>query len=762
MFWCTLILFVSRSQIGSDVQTKITWQINFQVREFFGKSPKIDNKIKTFGFDDSTFSWLNRAALDSWEWSELFRAINERKPKAIIVDSVFSLTTMPNDKLAEFNDNMSVLEKGNAPIYVGSFISNQEIKYREQLPEATGYLPIRKLMTAKGSGDFNPSRPPPIPAGPGDYVYGPERSWWNVFSGIGHIHYFGDGRIAPFMKIQDEFYVPYFMTLLIPNLYYSNHKLMAGTEQIPTMTDGMIPLNFSSYKTYLGSTKSLRPLLQKTLKGETLTDIAPGDYVYILPFFYTGNVDFKLTPFGHMPAGYAHLAFLNGYLSKEWIRPFLFNELLVILACIVATFIAYKLDPLSMLMFSLVGASLWLSGTMIMFTQNGILIDWFSPAVGYVAALLTVFTEKSRVAHKKSSFVKNAFDGMLAPDQLKFIVKHPENIDLEARERVVTIVFIDIVGFSLIAENLLPRTAFEQLKSTLGGIVKLVHDHGGIVNKNLGDGLLCFFGYSIETGESSFDHADKAVQCAVEIQKHNLQKTLDAFKNGEPVYPLRIGVNTSSVFLGNLGSEEKLDLTIIGNGVNFAKRLEGACEPHSILMSPTTKELIDPMGAYKTGISTKEIYIKHRQEKVTAFEYDPFFLSPELRQEAMQVYLSSTDSVREEKVWSVGNRSSELKFYIHTNVGPARLMKFSRKGVLLSFGAQVPDGDALKMIFDLGDSKISGGSVFEIEGKVHYSYKEGAQYYHEIRYVNIDDAIVNQFVQDLKDLVNQTTVPKVS
>jgi class 3 adenylate cyclase len=757
IIWCAVILFVSKTHIGSDVQTKITWQINFQVREFFGKSPAVDRKIKSFGFDDSTFALLQRSALNVFEWSQLFKAIGQKQPKAIIVDGVFSVADIPPGKEAAFRNNVAWLKEHNVPIYAGSFVSKQKIQFRDELDEGQGFFPIRKLTNAKVAAEAGQNRAPIFPSWDGENVYGPAKTLRDIFEGIGHIHYVGDGRIAPFLKFRQDYYVPYVMTFLIPNANYSGHKLMSGTEQIPTMADGTIPLNFSSYRTYLKSTKSLRFLLEKAVKEQPLPEIEADDYVYILPLFFTGNVDFKLTPVGQMPAGFAHLAFLNGYVSKDWIKPFLFNELLVILACIVATFIAYKLDPLPMLWFSFLGAAMWLGATLGMFTEKNILVDWLSPSVGYIGALLTVFLEKSRVAHKKSSFVKNAFEGMLAPDQLKLIVKHPEIVDLEARERVVTIVFIDIVGFSLMAENLLPRTAFDQLKDTLGGIVKLVHDHGGIVNKNLGDGLLCFFGYSIETGESSFDHADKAVRCAVEIQKHNLPKTLAAFKNGEPVYPLRIGVNTSSVFLGNLGTEEKLDLTIIGNGVNLAKRLEGACEPHSVNMSSTTKELIDPMGSYGEGITSKEIFIKHRQEKITVYELDPFADAPDLRREATQVYLSSTDSAREEKVWSIG---PDVKFFIHTNVGPARVMKFSRKGVLLSFGTQIGDGSALKMIFDLGGSEKAKKGFFEIEGRVHYSYKESSQFYHEIRYINIADGVISDFVHDLKEVFYQVPAPK--
>ena len=159
------------------------------------------------------------------------------------------------------------------------------------------------------------------------------------------------------------------------------------------------------------------------------------------------------------------------------------------------------------------------------------------PMGAFVATLLRIFVERVREKDKKSRYIHQALEGVVKPDELKNIALSPEKLNLEARERVVSVMFIDVVGFSLMIERELPRIAFDSLKKVLNEMTEIVHQYDGIVNKNLGDGLLCFFGYSIESDTVSFDHADKAVACALEIQRRNIDHILSQRVN--KIYPIR-------------------------------------------------------------------------------------------------------------------------------------------------------------------------------------------------------------------------------
>ena len=154
--------------------------------------------------------------------------------------------------------------------------------------------------------------------------------------------------------------------------------------------------------------------------------------------------------------------------------------------------------------------------------------------------MIHIFVEKVREANRKSHYIHQALSGAVKPDELKNLALSPQKLKLDARERVVSVMFIDVVGFSLMIERELPRIAFDSLKRVLNEMTDIVHQYDGIVNKNLGDGLLCFFGYSIENDTVSFDHADKAVACALEIQRKNIEHILSMESEHDLSYPCEL------------------------------------------------------------------------------------------------------------------------------------------------------------------------------------------------------------------------------
>ena len=304
--------------------------------------------------------------------------------------------------------------------------------------------------------------------------------------------------------------------------------------------------------------------------------------------------------------------------------------------------------------------------------------------------------------------------------------------------------YFDVVGYSLVAEHQLPRIAFDQLKSILGDISELVHQHGGFVNKNLGDGLLCFFGYSLEDNQSTPDHVEKALECGASIQRRNLKHTLSEFSRGAPIFPLRIGLNTSSVFVGNIGTEDKIDITVVGNGVNLAKRLEGACSVHSVMMGVTSKELLDPNSPFQKGVSKKHIKIKHHDSMVESWEYDPFWNEEDLRNQALEAHKYSVSRVRDER-WEV---SPSVEVSVSTSFGPARFLNYSRKGLSVSMSRDLPTSEVIDLSLDdqlgilcdelarIGLDKISAEICWKIQSDDNFIYG--------LKYVDLQPIIVTQ------------------
>ncbi len=690
--WFSLLLGIDRAEIFGDLKSSISRPFDFRTRELLGRTPSLNPTIKVFAIDDATVSYLGRPSPSTKQWADLLKAIDKSQPQMIVIDGLFSIADEPSGSLDVMQNAIASMEALKTPVYVGAFVAPAQISGRKELILSDPRYSYKNLIQAADQREVailakDVTR--------GHYVYGPDPRLNQALSRVGHIMYSGDTLISLFAHLDDRV-LPHLMVApweakLGENGFEINHK------HVPSFPNAKVLVNLAPFRSYLKSTSSLITNFERSRRGESALGINPGDYVYIMPAFFTGNTDFKQTAFGIMPAGYIHLAVLNSILNDSWLKPVLAEEILLILACILGALLAKTVGPVGLgvgVGFGILG---WLSLDVFLFSYYGVVLPWLLPAMGFLGSAVSLFVEKSRIADRKAQFIRNCLDGVISADQIENIAKNPELLTFSAREQVVTVMFIDVVGFSLVAENQLPRIAFDQLKFILGEITTTVHSHGGIVNKNLGDGLLCFFGYSIEQGRSTSDHAEKAIECAIEIQTKNLPKTIREYEKGLPVYPLRIGINTSSVFLGNIGTDDRIDLTIVGNGVNFAKRLEGACTIHSILMGTTTKELIQPLEKYNEGLSRRYIEIKHHMAMIESWEYDPFHNMPEQRAIALEAHKEAIARVREDERWEVPEDSP---FVLRTNIGTGKVLNYSRKGMSIWLEIEVIVGTFLKVRLD--------------------------------------------------------------
>ena len=144
-------------------------------------------------------------------------------------------------------------------------------------------------------------------------------------------------------------------------------------------------------------------------------------------------------------------------------------------------------------------------------------------------------------------------------------------IELGGEELDVTVMFSDIRNFTSISEELTPQQVLAMLNEFLTVISEVVEKHGGVVDKYLGDGAMALFGAPV----TRTDDTQRALDCALEIRGRieSLGPALAA--RGLPHPEVGIGINTSHVIAGNIGSPSRLNYTVLGDGVNLASRLEG-------------------------------------------------------------------------------------------------------------------------------------------------------------------------------------------
>ncbi|RMH69723.1 MAG: response regulator [Gemmatimonadetes bacterium] len=159
-----------------------------------------------------------------------------------------------------------------------------------------------------------------------------------------------------------------------------------------------------------------------------------------------------------------------------------------------------------------------------------------------------------------------------------------EHLALGGRPVTATVLFSDIAGFTRISETQKPEVIVSYLNHYMTAMTHIIESHQGIVDKFMGDGIMAVF--SPTDGDDH--HADHAVQASIEMQQASRQLSKEWVKSGLGALSMRIGLNTGNMVAGNIGSETRMDYTVIGDNVNLASRLETACPPGGVLMSETT------------------------------------------------------------------------------------------------------------------------------------------------------------------------------
>ena len=229
---------------------------------------------------------------------------------------------------------------------------------------------------------------------------------------------------------------------------------------------------------------------------------------------------------------------------------------------------------------------------------------------------LGVLTESfNRMARslREKEMIKRAFTRYVAREVVEEVLKDPEHAMLTGERREATVLFCDIRGFTSLSERLTPEQVVSLLNEFYTLMIETVFKHDGTLDKFLGDAVMAVFGAPI----AHPDHAARAVMTALDMRRaigelgaRRRAAGLDAFEVG-------IGVALGEVVAGTVGTEERMEYTVIGDSVNVASRLQDRARPGSILLSRRTYEAVSDLIDAKSLGAMK---VKGKEEEVEVYE----------------------------------------------------------------------------------------------------------------------------------------------
>jgi adenylate cyclase len=247
------------------------------------------------------------------------------------------------------------------------------------------------------------------------------------------------------------------------------------------------------------------------------------------------------------------------------------------------------------------------------FAKWSVAVDTAAMSLGVVGQFFGSLVVRKVFERKTVHLIGNIFGKYVSPVFVSELVSGRVEPSLEGVKKEVTVLFADIRGFTTISERLGPQQTAAFLNYYFGRMIPVIFKHGGTLDKLIGDALMAFFGAPIEYQ----DHAQRAAQAALEMLQV-MRELRSSHVDGMQDLNIGIGIATGDVTVGNLGSGEFLNYTVIGDTVNLASRLEGLNKTYGthILVSERTASQLQGLALREVG----DVLVKGKTTPVTVYE----------------------------------------------------------------------------------------------------------------------------------------------
>lgn len=246
---------------------------------------------------------------------------------------------------------------------------------------------------------------------------------------------------------------------------------------------------------------------------------------------------------------------------------------------------------------------------------NGFAINVITPLLLQIVTMTISYSYRFILEGRNKEKIKNAMGKYISQDVMQNVVKNIDELRLGGKRANVTVLFADIRGFTSMSERMSAEEVSNILNEYFTQIEPIINKHNGVINKFIGDAVMVIFGEPIHDK----NHALNAVKCANEmlICVKEFQKKL--IEDGKPKIEIGIGINTGDAFVGNIGTESRLEYTVIGDMVNLASRIESYNKVYktNFLISSTTYEKIRNLADV---IKISEVTIRGKAKKLDIYE----------------------------------------------------------------------------------------------------------------------------------------------
>ena len=262
----------------------------------------------------------------------------------------------------------------------------------------------------------------------------------------------------------------------------------------------------------------------------------------------------------------------------------------------------------------------WGAGAQTAFV-NGLWLPMVSPFAALAAASVTILLFRYRIVDREGRRIKSAFRHYLAPAMVNVLAAHPERLKLGGETRPMTLLFCDVRGFTTISEQFKanPQGLTHLINRFLTPMTDLIMARQGTIDKYMGDCIMAFWNAPLDDPHHA-DHAcESALAMVAALDRVNAALEAEAAAEQRPFHALHVGIglNTGECVVGNMGSDQRFDYSVLGDAVNLASRLEGQSKTYhvDIVIGEATRDAAPGWAALELDL----IAVKGKREAVRIY-----------------------------------------------------------------------------------------------------------------------------------------------
>ena len=290
------------------------------------------------------------------------------------------------------------------------------------------------------------------------------------------------------------------------------------------------------------------------------------------------------------------------------------NFLLYLLLCVPAFLIILRAKFIRGIL-ALIGLDFIYLSAVMLFALFGYLTNYSSPLVCQFVTIVFAYSFKFLSENRNKEQIKSAMGKYISKDVMNNVVKNIDNLGLGGKRAIVTVLFSDIRGFTSMSEKMSAEDVSMILNEYFAQMEPIINKYNGVINKFIGDAIMVIFGEPIQ----DINHPRNAVKCAYEMLKKVSYLREKWLEEGRPKFEIGVGINTGEVFIGNIGTENRMEYTVIGDSVNLASRIEGYNKVYktNLLISSSTYNSVSDCADV---IKIKEVQIRGKSKKMDIYE----------------------------------------------------------------------------------------------------------------------------------------------